>query len=287
MGARTSGGRISRSRDIRLVPYGILLIILVVAGGLRWYGLAWDDGYLFHPDEREILLVASNLNLPQSVPEFFSTSSPLNPHFFAYGSLPIYLLRLIAPLAPPTNITGPWADDSLARWVFFGRWVSGLFDLGSIVLTFLLGRRLYNAAVGVIAAACVAVTVLHIQLSHFYAVDTLLTFFVLATLYAAIELAEGPTRFWRLACGVMFGLSLATKLSSLPLVFPIVFALWHASGIFQDEAGVMERVGARRAAPLRYASEVWRGIRRPFLRDLRRRPRGIRLDTALRPHRLV
>ncbi len=160
----------------------ILAVILVVAAALRWYGLGWDSGYLFHPDERQILLVASNLQLPKSMGEFFSTASPLDPHFFAYGSFPIYLLRLLAPFAPPTDIVGPWANDFLARWIVFGRAISGLFDLGTLVLVYLLARRLYDARVGLLAAACVAVAVLHIQLSHFYAVDTLLTFLIFATL---------------------------------------------------------------------------------------------------------
>jgi hypothetical protein len=232
--------RVPHRRELELgsyVPTALLVCILAVAAAFRWYGLAWDAGYLFHPDERQLLLVSSNLSLPQSISEFFSSSSPLNPHFFAYGSLPIYLLRAVALLAPPSNIAGPWANDSLARWIIFGRVISGVFDLGTIVLIFLLGRRLYDNRVGLVAAACVAVTVLHIQLSHFYAVDTLLTFFVVATLYASLRLAEQPTRSWKIICGLTLGLALATKISALPLVFPIAFACHRAFGVEVQAVG--------------------------------------------------
>ncbi|MBI4675663.1 MAG: glycosyltransferase family 39 protein [Chloroflexi bacterium] len=174
----------------RLAEAVALAGLLIIAAGLRWSGLAWDSGYLFHPDERQILLVVSNLHLPSNLLDFFSPDSPLNPKFFAYGSLPICLLRALIPFAPPTNLVGPWADDQLARWVLMGRWLSGLFDLGTIALTYALGRRVYDARVGLLAAACVTVSVLHIQLAHFYAVDTLLTFFTVATLYAALRLAD-------------------------------------------------------------------------------------------------
>ena len=42
-------------------PYAALVFVLVIAAFFRLYGLAWDSGYLFHPDERKIVLVASGL----------------------------------------------------------------------------------------------------------------------------------------------------------------------------------------------------------------------------------
>lgn len=258
------------SRKRRGVELGLLGIILVVAAYFRWSGLTWDSGYLFHPDERQILLVVSNLQFPSDLFEFFSPNSPFNPKFFAYGSLPLYLLRALSVFAPPTNVVGPWADDNLARWVFLGRAMSGLFDLGTIVLTYALGRRMYAGGVGLVAAACVAVTVLHIQLAHFYAVDTLLAFFMLATFYGAFRVAQttvaAPSRresapgkpnraaLWeRLLCGVCFGLALATKITAIVLVFPILYACYHATnapGFKISRAWV---------------AETWRMVRRPFL----------------------
>src|SRR5512141_2355609 len=86
-------------------------IVLLVAASFRFYGLSWDGGYLFHPDERKIVLVAQQLKLPSSLPEFFSPDSPLNPTFFAYGSFPIYLLRSLAAFAPTVNYAVPWRED--------------------------------------------------------------------------------------------------------------------------------------------------------------------------------
>lgn len=239
-------------RRTRLAEFVALAALLSVAAWFRWSGLAWDSGYLFHPDERQILLVISNLRLPASIPEFFSPDSPLNPKFFAYGSLPIYLLRALLPFAPPTDLTGPWADDQFTRWVLLGRWLSGLFDLGVIVLTYALGRRVYDARIGLIAAACVALSVLHVQLAHFYAVDTLLTFFTVGTLYAAFRVAEGAIK-WKIACGILFGLALATKMTALPLIVTIGYACYRATA----------------APPFKFSRarllDIWRAVRRPFL----------------------
>jgi hypothetical protein len=204
--------------------YAALVLVLLVAALFRFYGLAWDSGYLFHPDERKILLVVWGIHLPANIAEFLSSDSPLNPKFFAYGSFPIYLLRALGAFAPATSYVVPWRED-LVSLALLGRALSALFDLGTIVLIFLFARRLYDGAVGLIAAACVAVTVLHIQLSHFYAVDTLLTFFIVATMFFAARFAQMGKRRDAVLMGVAFGLALATKTSAAPLIVPIVIAV--------------------------------------------------------------
>ncbi len=203
-------------------------IILFIAAVFRLYGLAWDGGYLFHPDERKILLVASELRLPANLAEFFSADSPLNPKFFAYGSFPIYLLKILSVFAPMPSLSVPWREDFVGM-ALLGRALSACFDLGTLALTFLLARRLYDAATGMIASACIAVTVLHIQLSHFYAVDTLLTLLVVATMYFAARFAQTRAHRDAIATGVAFGLALATKVSAAPLVVPIVVAVVRAN----------------------------------------------------------
>ena len=209
------------------LQYVILTVILLVAACLRFYGLAWDGGYLFHPDERKILLVVSELRLPANAFEFFSSDSPLNPKFFAYGSFPIYLLRILGALAPTPSFAVPWREDFVGL-ALLGRALSALFELGTIVLTFLLARRLYDATTGLIASACIAVTVLHIQLSHFYAVDTLLTLLVVATMFFAARFAQMGKRRDAIALGIAFGLALATKVSAAPLVVVIGIAVVRA-----------------------------------------------------------
>lgn len=211
-----------------------LVLILLAAALFRFYGLDWDRGYLFHPDERKILLVASGLALPSNLQELLSPDSPLNPKFFAYGSFPIYLLKALSVFAPAAADAVPWRDTNLVGLALLGRALSGLFDLGTIALTFLLARRLFSARVGLVAAACIAVTVMHIQLAHFYAVDTLLTFFVVATIFFAARFADTGARGDALLMSVSFGLAMATKVSAAPLVVPIGVAAVRA--IYHEDA---------------------------------------------------
>ena len=236
--------------------YAALAAILFVAALFRFDGLDWDRGYLFHPDERKILLVTSAIHLPSSIPEFFSPDSPLNPKFFAYGSFPIYLLKALSGIAPAVSYPVPWSDTGLVGLALLGRALSGLFDLGTIALIFFLARRLYGASVGLIAAACCAVTVEQIQLSHFYAVDTLLAFLVVATVFFAARYAETAARRDAVLMGIAFGLAMATKISAAPLVVPIVVAVVKANNR-EDAKAQREQVGGLRVLVSSWLSRVW------------------------------
>jgi 4-amino-4-deoxy-L-arabinose transferase-like glycosyltransferase len=227
---------------------------------LRLYGLDWDQiqartqllirlyganfalGNNFHPDERQILFHVLQLSWPQSLAQFLDpTISPLNPHFFAYGSLPLYLLAATGNLLSHIS---PFLA-SFAGLTLTGRVINALFDTGTILLTGCLGLlltndrtpgRKYAWSVALLAAALVAFTPLQLQLSHFYTVDTMLLFFITMTVLACVILVDSgkPIR-WSLLAGLGYGLALATKFSAAPLIVPLAVALamrWYRHGFF-------------------------------------------------------
>ena len=247
---------------LRRVDWTVWLLVAIALLSLlpRLYGLNWDNNNHLHPDEREIVFRAMCLSLPGGPrPEncdpaftgpgwFFSPNSPLNPHFFAYGSFPLYLLAAVTSfLAWLTNVTGGrflptdggvWNDFN--HFTLVGRTISAFFDAGSVLLAGLIARRLAGRWVALLAAAFVAVIPFNIQVAHFYAVDTLLLFFVLLTLHGCVALAQSapahgaPIWLIGLVVGASFGLALATKVSALPLLGPIgvaLFLLWRRRGL--------------------------------------------------------
>ena len=227
-------------RIIRMNPRQALILALILAAGaaLRFYGLQWDAGHWLHPDERQIFFVVLRLGWPHSLAEALSPSSPLNPGFFAYGSLPIYLLAAIASLV---KLVWPafWIQQDLH---LVARPLVALVDLGTVYLTYRLARQLRNPSrprgpgraepgeglegAALLAATFVSLAPIHVQLAHFYTADTFLTFFVLLTLNLAAVVAQGGGRWHRLALGAALGLSLATKVSAAPLIFVLAVACY-------------------------------------------------------------
>lgn len=195
-----------------------LLVILLVAAYFRFTGLNWDDGHHLHPDERFLTMVENALELPGSVGAYFDTAqSPLNPHnrghgFFVYGTFPIFLVRYLA----------EWLGRNTYDQVhLLGRVVGMLFDLATIVLTYRIGAALYDRRIGLLAAAFLAVTVMHIQQAHFFVVDSYLVTFVALTFWFVVQVARRGRRRDYMWAGLSLGLAMATKLSMLLLV-PIV-----------------------------------------------------------------
>jgi hypothetical protein len=177
--------------------------VLLLATGLRLYGLNWDGGLGAHPDERYVVGVAESLGWPDRLNPFDVAPG------FAYGHLPLYVLAVAMGLV--------YRADPL----LIGRALAALVDLGTVALTFVLGRRVYGGRVGLLAAAFVALSVLHVQQAHFYTADVPLVFFVLGTLLFAARLAERGRRLDAWLAGVWAGLALGTKFSAALLVLPL------------------------------------------------------------------
>ena len=232
-GPGNGGHRVPAATRWRAPAWPALLLILALSAALRLYGLDWDGGHWLHPDERQVYFVALELGWPSSLAQALSPESPLNPGFFAYGSLPIYLLRAVAAL-----LASVWPalrdPDNLH---LAGRLLAALFDLGTVYLTYrlacLLISRVGNGGqaaalrpfLPLVAAGLVGSSVLHVQLAHFYTVDVLLAFFGMLALALAAKVALGAGPVRQAGLGVVLGLALATKVSAAPLllVVPVAF----------------------------------------------------------------
>ncbi len=239
---------IDRKKDHTSV---LLLLLLLAAFSLRVYGINWDDGHMFHPDERFILMVTQKLALPSplNLSTIATPKSPLNPQSFAYGSLSFYLLAIVtqllvklSPLLQP--LTGHPIQADLENMRLIGRAISATFDTGTVLLTYMLGKRLYNSRVGLLGAAFVAFSVIDIQLSHFYASDTLLTFFIVLSTLAAFRLIKLAGTMESVLVGGAIGLAMATKVSAAPIW--VVVAAAHGLRLFtkptdKEEKGLVPR----------------------------------------------
>ena len=228
--------RVSSPGPDRLV-YAGLLVVIGAALALRLYGLDWDRGFDWtpHPDERAILSRVEQLSPPplSDLGSLLAADrSSWNPRWFPYGSLPLYLLKGV------DLVSGLLSGDGLGDLRATGRVLSALADTATVFMVWLLGSRLYGRREGLLASALAALAVLHIQLSHFFTVDTFLALFCVAAVYFMLRVAaEGRYRDSALA-GVFVGAALATKVSLAPIYGPLLIAhLMYAfslSGVRED-----------------------------------------------------
>lgn len=190
----------------------VLIAILSLGLVLRIFGLNWDQNNHLHPDERFLTMVATSMKWTSNYLD--TKTSTLNPHnigygFYVYGTFPVILVKFIA---DKLNY-GDYNNIALV-----GRATSAVLDLGTTVLVFLITRRLFkNTTAALLAMFAYAISVLPIQLSHFFAVDTALVFFLTLSFYSLI------TKRYVLL-GIAYGLALSSKISAV--VFSPVIALY-------------------------------------------------------------
>lgn len=189
----------------------ILFLIILLGVAFRVYGINFDETCCQHPDERAIVMFALPLEFPTN----------LNPHFFAYGSFPLYLLKGVSVAAGLTN-------PKLAEYGqinLVGRGISVVAEIITMFLIFMIARLLFSARAGLLSSFIYALSVLPVQYSHFFTSDTLLTMFTTLTLFMILRFFQHPGIKNATFVGISFGLSLATKISAAPLLIAISASL--------------------------------------------------------------
>ncbi|RJR25946.1 hypothetical protein C4578_00585 [Candidatus Microgenomates bacterium] len=192
----------------------VLLMVLVLAGFLRLFGINWDQGQHLHPDERFLTMVSVDIRFPENLLDYLNPAkSSLNPYnngynFYVYGTFPVYFVKAASLILN---------RDTYSSLYLVGRFFSAFFDLGVVCLVYLIGKRLFSEKAGLFAAFFYSVMVLPIQLSHFFAVDTYLNFFIILCFYLLILINNKKKVFLWLSpsLGISFGLAMTSKISAI------------------------------------------------------------------------
>jgi len=138
-----------------------------------------------------------------------------NTHAFDYPSLVIYLHALVAIVRFLIGAArGEWAslaDFDIGAVFLAGRFVTALIGTATVWLTWRVGRLLHSPALGLIAAAQLAVLSLHVRESHFILTDVPVTALSVLALWLALRASfvHSPAAFaW---AGAAVGLTAAAK----------------------------------------------------------------------------
>ncbi len=221
----------------------LLMAIVLVAALLRFYHLRWDGnfGAYPHPDERHLANTMSRVTIPWRLgaaelrrqlldPDI----SPLNPrrlsaeggyYDLAYGTLPVYIPRAAAALLATAGLP---QYNNYDGFFTVGRLTSVVFALITVLLTYSVGATVFGRPAGLLGAAFLALSVTHVQLSHYMTVDLALAMFTTGGIYWAIHLARRGGWQNALLLGLSLGGAMACKVSGATLLAAIVagYGLW-------------------------------------------------------------
>lgn len=194
-----------------------LLLITLIGAFFRFYNLLWGATFYFHPDERNIASSVSQLHFP----------GQMNPHFFAYGSFPIYLIYFLGiiwnNLSSLISHLSSSSSVSFEQAILTSRFFSALLSTLLIPSIFFIAMKMKNQMAGVLAAIFTAIGVGVIQFAHFGTFEIWLALLSVWLFYLCLRLTENASVKNIALTGMLIGLLLAIKISSLVfLLFPLL-----------------------------------------------------------------
>lgn len=214
-------------REIRV---GWLIgVILIIAFTARLWGINFGLPYAYHIDEPRYLHSAVGI----------IQSGNLNPGWFYQPSLYIYLItviiggyylfgRLIGQFQSTDDLfRPPYSFDGqieLPIEFLLARLLTAFLGVATILLIYYVARRWMGKAGAIVTALLLAVSIFHVQSSHFIATDVPVAFFIVLTLYAAGYIVDGGNLRHYMLAGLAIGLAIGTKYSAYVIVIPVLLA---------------------------------------------------------------
>jgi len=191
--------------------------IILLGLAIRLLGINWDQGTFLHPDERFLVMVVQELDMPESLADYLSLESPLQIRntkhsFYVYGSFPIVLIKTLSNFF--------LEKESFKTITFLGRIVTIILETGIIFLVFKLAEfftKKYKLPKNTPLWSILfySFSVLPIQLSHFFTVDPFTTFFLLLSLVLISKLENRSKIIWTILSGVSWGIAISSKATAI------------------------------------------------------------------------
>ena len=231
--------RLTPSRDLP-----VLIVAALVVGSFLWRVPELSIGlpYLWHWDEPQ--------NMNNALRMY--RDGNLDPHFFFYPSVTIYLqllwLHVSHPVAVLSGIIGdaselvvgnqqeyPWFVSH--PWFYgSGRLFVSLLGAASVALAYFVGKKLSDRNAGLVAAALLAFNSFYIEHSVTITVDISTAFFTLIWCWLLLEYLEKKTRSRLIAVAIAAGLVVSCKYNAVPVMIPTLLAAWLSTdGDGQDK----------------------------------------------------
>ncbi|MBI5123482.1 hypothetical protein HZA75_06515 [Candidatus Roizmanbacteria bacterium] len=208
-------------------PLILVLFFTIISVFLHFYNLNWGAPFYFHPDELNIATSVAQLQFPNQ----------MNPHFFAYGSLPIYTIYftgfLINIISNPLQSTTHNLQPNFEQAILISRFYSALFATLLIPLIFVIARSIATKqsqmgspnGVGLIAALLTTFSVGIIQFSHFGTFEIWLTFFTTLLFWCCLFIKQHATTRLTIVLALLTGTLVSIKISHVAIIPMALFVI--------------------------------------------------------------
>ncbi len=193
-------------------------------------GNNFDRGLHLHPDERWLMMVEERINL----------FDRLDPDFYAYGTLPLYILKAVGQLHDHFFLTKMNNYDGL---LYLGRYLTSGLDILMIGLVGLITWRLTERKhLSLLAGLGYGLMFFPIQNSNFFTVDIFVSVSVSTILLGVLSYLKTKKSIWLLVTFVAMGTALATKVTPIIIIAPALVYLILLPLLIPDKKKLSRKV---------------------------------------------
>jgi 4-amino-4-deoxy-L-arabinose transferase-like glycosyltransferase len=202
------------------LSFWAVLVLAVTAVAVRIVGYDWGLPYVFHPDENRIVDGAWKAYWGFSVADS------------DYGTLPMRIVAGLWRLAgafDPDFMASPTDGAHYPTAMVIARLAAASAGICTIWVVFWGGSRVFGRRVAWMAAGFIALSPIHVQLSHFITVDVYLCLFCALAVLAMLAYLPQPRLGGTWMLGIWIGCALSCKLSAFPLLAAGLIVIWFQS----------------------------------------------------------
>jgi len=201
--------------------FAFLILLFCFSFLIRIVGIDWDNGFLFHPDERAIFMHAYDLSFDSfknGFEVFNAEKSSFNPKWFNYGSFPLYFLKIT------TIVINIFYDLNIFELRIPARILSVFIDSLSVIFITIIASNFIDKKSSLLVGILASISLINIQNSHFFTTDVFVTNISLLIILFSFKNSEKTSFLRTLLLSLFFALGLSFKFSFLPSIFPILFS---------------------------------------------------------------
>src|SRR3989338_10839295 len=210
--------------------YFLIFAICLSAFFIRIWGIEYDISSQPNPDgnlyiENALKVVSGQINIG------LFRQGNFYPYFLSICFGGLFLVeRLLGIVKSPDDFLILNYIANPANLLIYTRFISAVLGVIIVYLTYIAGKRLFDAYIGLISSFFVAFSYIHVQQSHYEKEDMLTSILIIIALLFAISIIkkDKPSLFDFVFCGGFIGLATASKYLAWVGISLFLFAcLYH------------------------------------------------------------
>jgi len=208
----------------------MVFVVIMASLFVNLWGITHDAPHSYEHDEINFVVTALSLGKGELNTGFIHGSFLY--HFLFFEYVIFYFIKLLSGSIKSTSDFLMYYVDN--PWPFFliGRVTIAFFSSFSVLLVYLIGKKILNKFSGLLAAIFFAFSLLHVNMAHVIKSDVIYVFFLLLSFLCIMQAGKGK-RLIYLSAFIM-GLAISVKYLA---VFGIFFIL---PGVLSEKKSIRE-----------------------------------------------